>query len=158
MALSFTDLFRWRPHRRTKALNTLQESYEWNKNRTDAAEKETQDPIKDLVCDVRDGIKGAFRTTAKLATGLFFAPLSIATNLGRWALDVGTKIPTRAALTTSDMVSEKTFGAVSRGVRNLRERISKAIDGESAHGAAHGAHGGDHGAAHGLAEAPAHAH
>lgn len=126
------------PKIRTEAQNTLRDSYEWNKERIAHSEKEFSQPIRGIWKSVRDGVLGVLGSAGILATDLVTRPLAAVANAGRWVLDATTKLPARMAVIGSDMLSEGTFGRVSRWIRSFREKIHNTISGNPS-----GAHGAD---------------
>lgn len=113
---------------RSEAQHDQKEAFDWNVKRVEAAKKEFRNPIKGLLASIRDNVLGVLRGTGKFATDLVTHPLAAVANAGRWALDVTTKLPARVAIATSDIVSENTFGRISRFIRAIREKIHKALE------------------------------
>jgi len=137
------------PHARTQALNDQFASFSFNRGRQTAAEKETQNPIKDLITGVKNGISKIFGGAVETVTDFGTSAVATVSNAGRWAWDTITKPVTRAAIAISDLGGEKTFGKISGMMRSIRERIHKAFSPSEHEHEAHevkGAHGGNGGA------------
>lgn len=139
---------------RTEALNDNYSSVPFNEGRVNAAKEEVQTPIINIIQSVRKSVWGLLKGAKNLAADLVTNPVAFAANTGRWAWDVATKLPSRAALIFSDYFGEKTFGKVSKAAGKVNARIHEIWSGDEhgGHGGhdAHGGHGGHdaHGGGH----------
>lgn len=107
---------------RAGVLNDVKSSTDFNMGRQKYAKQEGGNPVVNIFKSTGNLIKETLGLGADLVTGAVAVPAHV----GRWGMDVLRLIP-RTALIVTDIVSEKTFGLVSRGCRSINEKIHKTL-------------------------------
>ncbi|MFA6305161.1 MAG: hypothetical protein WC651_00320 [Candidatus Gracilibacteria bacterium] len=119
---------------RAAVLNANEASTPWNTSRIDAAKKEMSPEIKTTIGLVREslakvilGIKMAIKMPLKLTNEIVTNVAALPVNIGRWALDI-LRFPPRILVTATDILAEKTFGNLSKGIANIRSGVHSRLD------------------------------